>query len=400
MRFNYQARTKIGKIQTGIVEASNREAAFNVLKSHDLYPTLLDEINVPFYARRLGVFQRANKKDVVVFSRQLSIMLKSNIPIVESLKTISQQETKQDFKEKLIKITELIKGGKSLSESLATYPKLFSSFYISMVKSGEVSGKLTDVFIYLADHLEKESNFHSKIKEAMIYPVFVLVVFLAAVSLILMYVIPKLSTVLKQNGTKLPLITKIVLSFSNFLRNNWLLVIVGIILATVILILFFKSKKWKKFFGKYSLRTPLLGSFLKKYYLSRFALNLSTLISGGIPIDKAMEITGDIVGNNEYKKIILAAKDGVEKGETISSVLLNYPNLINPIFYQMVAVGEKTGNLDSSLNNVVEFYKQEIDRELDIFIQLLEPVFIILLGIVVGGLMAAVLIPLYSIGGM
>jgi len=400
MKFNYQARTKEGKIQTGIVEALNRQAALNVLKSHDLYPVILEKSALPFYARELTIFQRTRQKDVVVFSRQMSIMLKSDVPIVESFKTIARQTKKQNFREKLLKIAGEIDGGKSLSESLSLYPKIFSSFYINMVKSGEASGKLTDIFTYLADYLEKESSFHSKIKGAMIYPAFVSSVFLIVTLVIVVYVIPQLSMVLKESKIPLPLITRIVLASSKFLRAQGLFVIIIIVFAIVALVFFVKSRQGKKILGNWFLNLPIIGSFLKKYYLSRFALNLSTLISGGLSIVQALEITGKVVGNAKYEKIILETRDGVKRGETMSSVLGDYPKLITPLFHQMISVGEKTGNLDSSLRNVIEFYQRDVSQDLDTFVQLLEPISILILGTVVGGLMAAVLIPLYSIGGL
>jgi type IV pilus assembly protein PilC len=399
MKFNYQAKTKSGQVQTGVVEASDRKAAFNILKAHNLYPIVLEKSTVPFYAKQLTIFQRAGRKDIVVFSRQLAIMFKSGVPVVEAFNVIARQTKKQDFKEKLIKIAESIEGGMPLSKSLGLYPKLFSSFYINMVKSGEASGKLADIFVYLADYLEKESHFQSKIRGAMIYPAFVLFVFLIVVLLMITYVIPQLSRVLKESEAALPLITKVVLALSDFLRTHALLVFAAAVVVIIGIVLLVRSRQGKRFFGKYLLRTPLIGPFLKKYYLSRIALNLSTLISGGVPIAQALEMTGQVVGNEEYKKIILKTRDGVERGETISSVLNSYPDLIAPLFYQMVTVGEKTGNLDSSLKNAVVFYQRDVDQSLDTFIQLLEPVFIILLGTVVGGLMAAVLVPLYSIGG-
>ena len=254
MKFNYQARTRTGKIQSGVVEASDREAAFNVLKSHELYPTVLEKSAPPFYARQLKIFQRANKKDIVVFSRQLAIMLKSDVSIVESFKTIARQTTKQDFKEKLLKIAESVEGGTSLSKSLALYPKIFSPFYINMVKSGEISSKLTGVFVYLADYLEKESYFQSKLKGAMVYPAFVLTVFFIVVSIIVVYVIPQLSRVLEEGKTALPLITRVVLSTSNFLRENALVIIIAIIFVIIAIVSLIRSKQGKRFFGKYLLR--------------------------------------------------------------------------------------------------------------------------------------------------
>jgi len=398
MKFNYQARTKTGTIQVGQVEASNREAALNVLESHNLYVIVLEKASTPFYAKELAFLQRASKKDIVLFSRQLSIMFKSDVPVVESLKAIARQTRKEDFKKKVLKISEKVEAGMPLSEAFSIFPKLFSPFYISMVKSGEAAGKLTDVFNYLADYLEKERYFKGKIRGAMIYPAFVLAVFLIVVLIIIVYVIPQLSSALKASGAELPPITKLVINTSDFLRKNLLLVTIASFILIGAIIGWVRSKMGKKILGHFFLRVPVINTFLKKLYLSRIASNLSTLIAGGLPIAQALEMTGDIIGNEDYKKIILKARDGVKRGESISSILSVYPNLVSPLFFQMVSIGEKTGRLDSSLKNIVGYYQRDVDQSLDSFISLLEPVFIILLGGVVGGLMAAVLMPLYSGG--
>ena len=400
MKYNYQARTRDGKIQTGVIEASGRDAAFNVLKTHDLYVTALEESSgVPFYAKQMSFLNKASKKDIVLFSRQISIMLKSNVPIAESFRTIAKQNTKIDLKDKIIRISEEVEGGSPLSKALAIYPNLFSSFYINMIKAGEASGKLSDVFSYLADYLERQNEFNGKVKGAMIYPIFVLVVFVGVVTLIMGYVIPSLTEVLESSGAELPLITKIVISSSNFVKNKWwlLILITGGLVAGFIY--FSRSKEGGRIIDKMLMKTPVIKTFLKKFYLTRVAINLSTLISGGLPIASALQITGDIVGSFTYREILFEARDGVKRGEAISYILGRYPEFISPLFYQMIMVGEKTGTLDSSLENVVVFYQRDVDRALDGFIRLLEPLFILVLGGVVAGLMGAVLLPIYS-GGM
>lgn len=400
MKYNYQARTKDGKVQTGVIEASDREVAFNVLKTHDLYVTALEEsVDTPFYAKQMSLFAKASKKDIVLFSRQISIMLKSNVPIVESFRTIAKQSKKADLREKILKISEDIEGGDPLSKALAKHPKLFSVFYINMVKAGEASGKLSDVFSYLADYLERQNEFNGKIKGAMIYPAFVLVVFVGVVALIMGYVIPSLSEVMEASGAELPTITKVVIASSYFVKTKWwlLILIAGGLIAGFMY--FRKSDKGKELIDKTLMKAPGIKTFLKKFYLTRVAINLSTLISGGLPIASALQITGDIVGSFTYKEILFETRDGVKRGESISTILNRYPDFISPLFYQMIMVGEKTGTLDSSLENVVTFYQKDVDRTLDTFIRLLEPLFILVLGGVVAGLMGAVLLPIYS-GGM
>lgn len=401
MKFNYQARSKTGETQTGVVEASTKEAAIEVLKSHDLYTTYVEEIIVPVYAKEINFLERVTNKDVVIFSRQLAIMLKSRVPLAETFHVLARQTKKKKFRESILRIVGEIEGGNSLSQALSLFPKIFSKFYINMVKSGEASGKLTDIFVYLADYLEREYNLRSKIKGAMIYPAFVIAVFLAVSIGIITFIIPQLAQVLKESGQEnLPWITKLVMGLADFMKQWIIAVVIVLIVLAFGIYRFAKTKTGKRFFNYYSLKIPVIGAFLKTVYLSRFALNLSTLVSGGLPIVQALDITGEVVGNDAYKDIILETKNKVKNGETISSVLEKFPKYVTPIFNQMVVVGEKTGTLDTSLNNVVDFYQRDIDSSLDNFIKLLEPILIIGLGLVVGGLMAAVLMPIYSMGGL
>jgi len=400
MKFNYQARTRTGEIQSGIVTASSKENAFNALKRHGLYVTALEEEDIPIYAKKLRIFERITEKDIMLFSRQLSIMFKSEVPLIEIFQTIAQQTKNHNFKEKILKISEEVEGGMSLSKAFSLYPKVFSPFYVNMVKSGEASGKLTDVFLYLANYLDKEYTFHGKIRGAMIYPAFIMVVFFAVISLIVIFVIPQLAEFLEESEQELPWITKFVIAVSEFLRaKGWILILifVGLLVIAYRLVI---TKKGKKFYNQNVLKLPLTGSFLKKLYLARFALNLSTLISGGLPIVQALNITGEVVGNDVYKDLIFKTKDEVKRGEKISTVLRRYPHLITPLFYQMVVIGEKTGTLDKSLLNVVEFYQEDIDRSTDNMVKLMEPILIVFLGIIVGGLMIAVLMPIYSFGAL
>lgn len=398
MKFNYQARSETGEIKSGMLEASNEEAAFEALKSHGLYVTFLEKRSIPIYARRLKIFERVSRKDIVVFSRQLAIMFKSKVPLVEAFQTIAKQAKNRSFKEIILKIMEKVEGGTSLSKALATYPKLFSPFYVSMVRSGEASGKLIQVFNYLADYLEKENYFREKIRGAMIYPAFILFVFVSVIAIIITFVIPQLAEFLNEAEQELPWITKVVMSTSEFLRvYGWIVVLAFISLAVGIWRLI-KTEKGKTIFDSLILKPPLFGSFFKKYYLSRFALNLSTLVSGGLPIAQALKITADVVGNDVYREIIAKTGEEVKKGEKISVTLESYPHLISPIFFQMIVVGEKTGSMDATLLNVVDFYQKDIDRATDNFVKMIEPLLIIVLGLLIGGLAMAVLMPIYSFG--
>jgi len=399
VKFNYQARTKEGQIQAGEVEASSRAAALELLEKYGLFVTFLEETEaVPVFFKKVKIFKRISRGEIVAFSRQLAIMFRSKIPIVEIFYTLARQTKNLTFQEKIIKIAEDVEGGAVLSLALSRHPKIFSPFYISMVKSGEASGTLSEVLEYLADHLEREQDFRSKLIGAMIYPVLVLLVVLAVVAAMVLFVIPKLGEIIKEMGAETPFITKVVLEFSDILRN-WGWIVILIFLAFIIVLFrYLKTQEGKKLFDRFSLKIPIIGPFFQKVYLSRFAENLSTLIEGGLPIAQALEITGEVVGNEVYRGILFEARDYVRKGEPISSILVRYPRAVPPLVVQMTIVGERTGRMAPALMNVVSYYKKEIDRTLDNFVSILEPLLIIFLGAVVALLVVSVLMPIYQIG--
>jgi len=326
-------------------------------------------------------------------------MFKSKIPLVSALQSIGEQTRNSGLREKILSISQDVEGGTPFSQALSSHPKLFSPFYVSMVKSGEASGTLSESLTYLADHLEKEYYLSSKIKGAMIYPALIVVVVIGVLVMMVYFVIPNMTKVLVETGQELPFLTKVVIGSSNFFRSwGWILflVIAGLIAG---LMRYLKTIEGKRVKDKFLLKTPLIGSFLRMIYLSRFAENLSTLITGGLPIVQALDITGDIVGNVIYQDIISQIKDEVRRGEKISKVLARFPDKFPPILVQMVTVGEKTGTLGQSLTNVVDFYQKEIDRGINNLLSIIEPLLVIFLGGLVAGLMGAILMPLYKMTG-
>ena len=401
MKFNYQARDKKGKTQSGIIEASSKEAALQLLAGHNLFVTLLEAQEArPFFEKNIVFFERVSLRDVTMFSRQLSVMFVSRVPLVESLQTLASQTTNRSFKEKIFRLSEEVEGGTPFSQALSKYPDIFSSFYINMVKSGEASGTLSSVLEYLADHMEREYHLISKIRSALVYPAFIVFLAFIVLNLLMFLVIPNLSKVLDQTGQELPGITKLVLGSASLFREFWWVLLSLAGGAAFFFFRFKKTSKGTRMLNRFYFRIPLLNSFLRMIYLTRFAENLSTLISGGLPIVQALDITGRIVGNSVYAEIIEEAKIEVQKGNQISTVLQKYPAEFPPVFTQMVFVGEKSGSLDKTLSNIVSFYQKEVDRIVEAFLSIVEPALIVFLGLVVGGLLASVLLPLYQLGSL
>lgn len=399
MKFTYQARTKQGQLQSGTVEASSKEAALALLQKYGLFITFLEaKSEKPFYFRPIKIFETISRRDVVAFSRQLAILLMSKVPVAQSLSVLAYQTKNPRFKETILKIAEEVEGGTALSQALASYAQVFSPFYVAVIKSGEASGRLPESIEYLGSHLEKEYDFYSKIRGAMLYPGFILFVFSVVVLAMIFFVIPQLAQVLKETGQDLPFLTEKLLDLAEFLRKWGLVLISGLLLLISGLFQYYLTGKGKRFFDRFFLSLPGIGDFLKKLYLSYLAENLSTLIAGGLPITQALDTTAAIVGNDVYKQILADTQARVRKGESISSAFQRYPQAFPPLFVQMAVVGERAGKLDTALMNTGSFYRKEVDRALDNLTGLIEPVLIAFLGLMVGGLVIAILMPLYQIG--
>ncbi|MCD6271013.1 type II secretion system F family protein [bacterium] len=397
MRFKYQARTKEGLIQIGIVEAPSQQRAASLLQERGLYITYLEaEEKKPFYARELGIFTRPTKKDVLYFARHLALMLKSGIGLVEALRSIALQTEKARFREIVLKIADDVEGGTYFSDALSKFPGVFSDFFVNMIKSGEASGKLADSLTYLADNLEKEYLLLTKVKSGMTYPAFILIVFVLVGLIMFFVVLPRFAEAVENLNIPLPAVTRAIISVGVFLQSWWWLILITLLFIIFGIWRYLRTKEGKELLSNLSLKLPIIGKIAKKIYITRFCENLATLIFAGLPITQALEVVSGVITNKRYKNIVIEAKEGVRRGETISVVLEKYPKSIPSMVVQMVRVGEKSGRLDEALKKVAEFYRVEIDSAIEGLVSIIEPIMIIILGTVVGGLMLGIFLPIYK----
>jgi len=397
MKFHYQAKNKQGQILKGIVEARDKTSALTTLQSQDLIPiSVISSSEVPFFARRLSVFDRVKNKDVVVFTRQLSILLEANVPVVDAIKTLQKQAKSPVFQEVIFRLGADVEGGLPLSEAMAKHPKAFSRLFVNVVRSGEASGELHKSLLYLADYLEKQHDLKGKIKNAMMYPAFIVVFLIIVGVAMLIWVIPKLTGLITQSGQELPLPTKILISTSDFVRGYWWLVLLLLAGAGIAGYFFLKTPGGRRKLDKVKLKLPVFGSLLKKMYMVRLADNLATLISGGIPIVKSIQTTARVINNYVYEDILMTTADKVKAGVSINEVFSNY-KAIPSMVTQMIAIGEKTGKIDESLKNVSKFYAREVDNTIAGLTQLLEPIIIVTMAVGVAGLVASILMPVYQV---
>ena len=384
-------------METGTVEASSKEAAALLLQKYNIFVTSIrEQTPLILRAENISFLNKVSKKDLAIFSRQLAVMVQARVPITQSLKSLAVQTKNRGFKEKILKIAQLVEEGNPLSESFGTFPEVFNIFYVSLIKTGEASGKISESLYYLSDHLERESDISSQITGAMIYPIFVISVLLVVIPIVIIFLMPRLIDLLKETTVKPPAFTQMMIDFYGFISNYGWILLAGFFLLVLFLIYYFTTKEGKKRYDELSLKLPLIGGFLKKTFLIRFAENISTLIAAGLSINNALKITRDTVGNFVYQKILTETEERVSQGEKISAVLVKYPDYAPPFVVQMIQVGEETGTLDKNLMEIVNFYNKELKRAVETFTALLEPVLIIFLGIVVAFLAISVLEPLYG----
>jgi type IV pilus assembly protein PilC len=399
MKFNYQARTKEGETQTGVVEAGSREAAIETLQRHDLVVIFLEELSeAPIYTRSLKFLQRIKPKEITIFYRQLAILFEANVSPLDALRILAEQTSNQLFKDLIFEIEEDVRGGETLSHALSKKPKVFSPFYVNVVKAGEATGKLHEVLRYLADHAEREYNLTFKVKGAFTYPIAIFVLFALVGTLMMIFVVPQLTSMLEELGTELPITTKILIAASDFMKSFWWLLAIVLVGGAVGFMKGVKTEKGRRIIDVLKLKIPVFKGLFQKIYLARFSENFKTLLVGGIPILKALDISSTVIGNSVYEQIIQEAKERVRVGKTIASALSGYPKQFTPMITQMVAVGEKTAALEPILDKVALFYQQEVDRMVSNMTQLIEPFMILILGGAVGFLVSSILMPIYNIG--
>ena len=394
--FNYTARDRGGKSRYGEVEAATDQVAADILRSRGLTVIEISEEGTGGVKRDIKTIERITLKDVAIFSRQLSTMVAANMPLARSLEALSRHMEKQKMKTIVGNIARDVDGGVRFSIALSEYPEMFDDFYVSVIKSGEVSGEMDSSLLYLADQLEKDYDLLSKFRGALIYPLFVIIMFIGVAILMVISVIPQLQKVFEGVNQELPLMTRWLLGSSDFLRSYWWVIIAVIVVAFVLYRWYNKTAEGRKNIDKIKIKLPIFGKLFKKVYMVRFTRSLYTLLSGGIAIVEAIRIAGSIMGNKVYQGIAEDAARRVEGGDTVASSFEKYDEI--PVMVtQMVRVGEKSGKLTEVLKKISEFYAREVDNEISNLTATLEPVIMVILGVGVFILMAAIIVPIYNI---
>jgi type IV pilus assembly protein PilC len=395
--FDYRAKDLDGNTLTGVIDAPSEDVAAEILEERKyILLSLLPRTKTSILQSSLNFLNRVPRREVVMFSHQLSVMINTAVPIVQALRILVRQTKNVTFKVILSEIADEVDGGSRLSTAFNKYPQVFSSFFVYMIRSGETTGRLDETLNYLANQMEKDYDLNSRVRGAMIYPAFIVCALIAVGIIMMIFVVPQLTVVLVESGVTLPLSTRILIGASSFLKNQWwllVLILIGLIVGYQSLA---RSAYGRRKIDQIKLHFPVFGSLNQKIYIARLARSMSTLISGGIPLNKTLNIVADIVGNSIYRDLILQTAEVVEDGNSIATVFLKSKE-VPQMLPQMMAVGEQTGKLDQIMAKLADFYAKEVDTMVGNLVSLLEPMIMMVLGVGVAGMIMAILLPMYSL---
>lgn len=394
--FIYTATNKNGKNVQGTLEANSREEALKTLRHQDLRPLAVKVASSKSSRGFLGLGKTVKLKELVVFTRQLSTMVSAGVPLNRSLATLQEQADSEYFKKVLAGVSKDVQAGNPLGESFAKYPHVFNDVYINMVKAGEAGGILEEILKRLANQIEKESSIKKKIKSAMTYPAVIMAVTVVGFFGIMIFIIPKIAAILKDLGgenAQLPIYTRAMLGVSGFMQHYAIIIFAVLLLLGYVIKRYIQTPEGKYQFHALMLKTPIVSTVITKVAIARFARTFASLMSAGVGVLDALEVTGGAIGNKVIEKELRDAAKEVKNGKQLSEPLSKSKHF-PPIVGQMLAVGEETGKVDEILVKVADFYEEEVTAVIDALSSLIEPLMIIVLGGVVGLIAASVMGPI------
>jgi len=399
-KFAYEGRTASGEVRKGQISAADQAQARQQLRRMNINPTTVRaaeglgsiEINIPTPE---FLKPKVTNKDLVLFTRQFATMIDSGLPLVQCLDIQARQADNPTFRDALAHVKESVENGSTFSDALKRYPKIFDTLYRNMIAAGEVGGILDTILNRLSVYLEKADKLRRQVRGALMYPTITIVVAGVVVTVLLLYVVPTFETMFADFGGTLPAPTQFVIDLSAWLQNNIVLILLLIGASFFGIRYIYQTDQGRLFFDKWSMRLPVLGDVITKVSVARFCRTMGTMVSSGVPILEALDICSRTAGNRVVENAIIKVRDAISEGRTISEPLQEtgvFPDMVP----QMINVGEATGALDVMLNKVADFYEDEVDQSVESLTSLLEPMIMVFLGIVIGGLVIAMYMPIFS----
>ncbi|MFH1540711.1 MAG: type II secretion system F family protein [Elusimicrobiota bacterium] len=400
--FKYKTRIPTGATISGIIEAADQTIASNRLRSQKaivLEISLVQKSPLDILKKLNPLGSRVKSKDIVIFSRQLSSLISAGIPIVHGLAILVEQMENPAFRKIVNNVSDNIKAGMSISDSMSKEPDAFSELYVAMVRAGEIGGILDVILERLSVYLEGVEELKGKVKSALMYPAIVATIAMAITIFLLVVVIPTFQDIFTSFGADLPLPTKVLIAISDFLKHYAIFLILSAIGVVIGVLKFYKTEAGRVLVDKYSLKIPIFGDMLKKVAVAKFTKTLGTLIKSGVPILQALDTVAQTAGNKVVEKAVLQAKESIREGEKIATPLRR-SGVFSVMVIQMISVGEETGNLDAMLTKIADFYDREVDIAVKGLTSMIEPIVIVVMGIVIGAIVLAMFMPMFSLGSL
>ncbi|MFA5185669.1 MAG: type II secretion system F family protein [Patescibacteria group bacterium] len=398
--FKYRARTSDGAIQAGLIEAEGNDHAKQALEDRGMELLALEPYTKIESASQgvLNFMNRITPKDLVIVTRALSVMISAAVALPEAMRNIARQTKNPNLQGVLTTIATEVEGGSRLSDAFEHHPKVFSGFFINMVRSGETSGQLAEVLEYLAEQQEKDFDLMSKLKGALIYPIFIIAAMGIVGFVMMTFVVPKLVQVLQEAKVELPITTRILILVSNFFAGYWIWIIIGTVLTIIGLQYYVKTPRGKYYADWILLHLPVFGGLFREIYVVRFCRSLATLLHGGVDLVEALEIVANVVGNELWRSAVYETIREVNDGNSLTTAFARH-KFIPTMVVQMMSVGEGTGKTQDILQRIAAFYAREVDNIVGNLTKLIEPLILLVLGLGVGIMVSAIMIPLYSLSG-
>ena len=392
--YAWKGRNRAGMVQEGVLAADTKDLALASLRRQNIVVTGIRERGKEISLSKMG--RRVPPKVLAVFTRQFSVMIDAGLPLVQCLEILANQQEHKNFQKTLLQVRQDVEAGSTLADAMRRHPKAFDNLYVNMIAAGEAGGILDVILQRLSTYIEKAVKLRNQVRAALIYPVAVIVIAAIVVAVILLKVIPTFAALFTSLGAELPLPTRVVIYCSNFLARYWWAFVALIAAAVFAFRRYYATYKGRRVVDGALLKAPIIGMILRKIAVARFCRTLATLTSSGVPILEALDITARTSGNAIIEDAIMDVRKSVEGGKTIVEPLREsgvFPNMV----VQMIGVGEQTGALDAMLNKIAEFYEDEVDVAVAGLVKLLEPLMIFILGVVIGGIVIAMYLPMFTL---
>jgi len=399
-KFNWEARTRTGGTQKGVIEAATIDVVEAQLKKYGFSNITIkaESKGLGFKLPKFGGGGNINEKDLVIFTRQFSTMIDSGLPLVQCLEILASQQESKPFQEILYKVKDSVESGSTFADALGKHPKAFDQLFVNLVAAGEIGGILDTILTRLAAYIEKSMKLKKQIKGAMVYPITIMSIAFVVVGVILIFVIPTFAKMFTEFGGELPAPTKFVIALSNFLVKYFLVLIGGFYALVWAIKKYYKTPKGQKNIDRMALKAPIAGPLIRKVSVAKFTRTLGTMVSSGVPIMDGLEIVAKTAGNKIVEEAIYSVRQAISEGKTMAEPLAAC-GVFPPMVVQMISVGEATGAMDAMLNKIADFYDDEVDDAVGAMTAMMEPLLMVFLGTTVGGLVVAMYLPIFKLAG-